>query len=755
MISFSRHDHFFSRPIYILLGSTVIWLLLHIIFADFFIYHDSWKHLFPVIFSITKQANCGSIPAWLGMIDNGSPTIIYLISKSLTEAFSLPYLILMGCVKPGVLVAMYAYKFQIYLVYLGFSCGMFFMGLTLFQHRISAIYLFAVTLFAGMCLDHAHSSQIGAIVFWAPWIVAGTRLAINSKSINERSFWVNTTILLICAQALDQYPHFVLVSVVVSMAVFLLPNKNIFLDLVRVRMIRLWPAAIAIALTIVQLAVIRSNIVDYQPSLRSGLIVTPEQFGETGFLQPTAFIASFFPLTFLHGFDTFAQAMAPFASKLGAKPGDRWFIFQLDALLMVVGFIPLLLAAFFTFSKAKLKLRIGMASFVLIMLAISLQQTKLYILLFNLPFFNLFRSYFLFTPFAVMGLFVMSAYGLDRLQDADITERSLAGKRASLFVLGLAFFGLAMILMLYKTGDSSPEIARNIRLLLSVDILCSALAFIAFKRAFLANEIRRPIFQMILVTIILQSISSAGLYFIVGENRLSVYEKFGLSPGSNFDHGKSLISDNRLQCTKYPDCYLAPYPTVSLNTDLNGTFLRNSSEPIFFSKQIGLDLVRTLTGLNGSAVWISSSVKQKLRREDVVDALSSDKDNGGNSLPIYVITPHLKQSNQVTDPAAQVEVLHWSGDTIHLKYSSKQPAFIFAQTNWDGYWVAKLGDKLLDILPANLGGSAIAVPAGQGILELKYANTPALFAWISRCLLVLAAAAGTLFIGRHLLRIKA
>ena len=59
------------------------WAVMHGIYIDHFLYHDSWRHIFPVVYRIAKDGSCGQLPQWIGSIDNGSPTAIYSLSMSL------------------------------------------------------------------------------------------------------------------------------------------------------------------------------------------------------------------------------------------------------------------------------------------------------------------------------------------------------------------------------------------------------------------------------------------------------------------------------------------------------------------------------------------------------------------------------------------------------------------------------------------------------------------------------------------------
>src|SRR3990167_1431749 len=105
----------------LLIAVTILWLVVHLAYGQTLIIHDSWQHIFPIVYAVAKNASCGDLPAWLGSVDNGSPTLIYLISFSLTQIVRLPLLYFWSCLKPSVIDAMYMYKVQIYLTYFLFS----------------------------------------------------------------------------------------------------------------------------------------------------------------------------------------------------------------------------------------------------------------------------------------------------------------------------------------------------------------------------------------------------------------------------------------------------------------------------------------------------------------------------------------------------------------------------------------------------------------------------------------------------------
>src|SRR5690349_11648793 len=118
------------------------WVALQIIFRDRLVYHDSWRHGFPIFYAVAKETTCRGLPRWLGMVDSGSPLIIYVMSFSLLQIVRLPALLLTGCLHLDIVPAMYVYQAQFLAGYLALAGGMFVLGRLLFSRRLSALFLF-------------------------------------------------------------------------------------------------------------------------------------------------------------------------------------------------------------------------------------------------------------------------------------------------------------------------------------------------------------------------------------------------------------------------------------------------------------------------------------------------------------------------------------------------------------------------------------------------------------------------------------
>jgi hypothetical protein len=630
---------------------------------------------------------------------------------------------------------------------------MYVLGRVLFRHTLSAVYLLAVTLFAGMCLDNAHSSQIVNIVFWAPWILGFLVLALREPGGRRYFVYLNAAVLLACAQLLDQYPHFIALVGLVAGILFYLLGPRASLGLVVAHPWRLAPAALALAVTAMQLFVIRGAILDYAPSLRTDLAVSPSQFGEMGFLQPSAFIGMLFPISFLGGFEILADGMAAIVAKV-AQPGPRWFIFRLDTLLLGVGAIPLLFAAAFLFSEADRRLRIGLAWFTGIICLVALQDSRLYYALFHLPFFDLFRSYFLYTIFVVLGTLLTSAFGVDRLLTCDPAERRSAVERAvrALAVLaGLA--ALAMIVMFVaapRTAAQSSEIA----LLVLLDAAFLGLSFAAFKAFGNTPDARKGLVAVLAVTMALQIVVNAAAYLQVGLTSAQAFEKFGLDaddlrapPAPGFE--ARLEEHRRKQCFRFSQCYLSSRPTVSLNTDLDGTFLRHRDEPVFQKKELGESVVKGLTGLTRPVAWLSNAAVPVRSHAAAIGALRPHAADLDDFLRQQVLVyGRWRRPTPAGVPGEQaLELRRWEAGRVSFAYSSAVPAHLVVAINHDRHWRATVAGKTVVLDKANLGNLSIAVPAGRNqLVELQYRNFSSELVIYSRLAVVALAAAAILWL---------
>jgi hypothetical protein len=218
---------------------------------------------------------------------------------------------------------MLIYKAQIFVIYLGFALGMFVLGRVIFRHWLSALYLMAATLFAGACIDSLHSDEVAIIVFWVPWTGAALAMAHRHHASRRGPTYVNLAALFSCLQLADMYPHIPSLALIYALVIYIALAGTGALRAILAQWPRLWPAVLVVMLTAGALYALHGQIFDYQPQhSRTQITVEPSQFGQTGFMQPSAFFGSLFPLSFTAAFEEIASGY-----------GWRGFNFRLDVLI--------------------------------------------------------------------------------------------------------------------------------------------------------------------------------------------------------------------------------------------------------------------------------------------------------------------------------------------------------------------------------------------------------------------------------------
>lgn len=716
----------FERRLVLIIMSVILiaWGVFHYHYKDVVIVHDSWQHIFPIVFSISTIGNCLDVPLWLGSVDNGSPVVIYLISFSLTQLLRIPLLFLWQCTQPDILTAIWQYKLQIYLTYAFFSGSMYFLGRLIFKSKISAIYLFATTLFAGLCIDSSHSNQVVSILFWFPWIIAAGYLYHHSSLIEDRTKYLNFLVILICAQLLDQYPHFTVLACTTGGIVYLflnpansaIPRKAIF---------RMWPALLAIGLTIWHLLVIKKAIAGYAPSLRSDLIVDPSSFGETGFVQPTALFASLLPMTFLAGFDAFGNGMAKLLHFFGTQANTRWFIFKLDMLLFSVGWIPLMLSLVFILSRDACTsiVRRGWIIFGSVMLAVSLQQTHLYLLIFHLPFFNVFRSYFLFIVFAMFSLLVISGYGMDKLLSVTPSIRAelvIVAVKRLIKLLAICFVFLVLLTILSPERSLLFETLPRF-LLLDLIMLGSATAL-----TFFAVRLHSPYFVVIIFvfgTALPQMFFSSTAYKMTGITDGELVRSFS-SPSKEASHetsGSNLPLLTKRQCKRFAECYVSDEPMTSLNLNHDGTFLRNKSEPVFASG-LSSPMLDALSRIDRPTSWLSQSSEFVSNRASAIarlNEMTADPDKGLSAVT-FVYDPLILSKGGSEPVLGKVMSESRNGEKMTVNVETDSPMILNISNNFSTHWRITVNGSLRLPVFANLGNIAANLGAGVSTIELTY-----------------------------------
>lgn len=739
---------------YLLIVSVTTWLAIHLWFGDVLILHDSWKHIFPIVYAVAQNASCGSLPAWLGSVDNGSSTLIYTISFSLTQIVRVPLLYFWSCAHPEVIDAMYMYKAQIYLTYFLFSASMYVLGRVLFTHRIAAAYLCSATLFAGLCLDSAHSNQIVSELFWVPWILIASVLYHRNFESRRGVNFLNLATIFFCIQLLDHYPHLIVIGTAISLLIYAWFVPSAF-RIAPSHFPRLWPALIVLVLTAAHLLIIKQSISEYSPSLRSDLIVNPNNFGETGFVQLTALIGGFLPNTFMAGFDVFGDSMAATLQHAFGKPMGRKFIFRLDTLLFFVGVIPALLAIAFAIGYKDRKIRKGWLIFATVCFLVSLQQSKLYMLMFHVPFFNVFRGYFLYIVFVVFAVLVMGAYALDQLIGSPKEEREALAKRAIIWFLAFTAVSALALVGLILGMPERIAFVHTLLAPLALDVVLLLAGIVAFRKLARASTPHLVSVLLVLGLVLPQAAYFAKSYHAVGLSVAEVYAGYGIE--RNDDTGPAVGAEGivRKLCMKFAQCYLSASPTVSLQTDLEGTFLRNRNEPVF-QKGLARPAVEALTGIAQPPVWLSVGTKTYSNGAELVHALNAASGNVINLLrsTTFVTVDDQKWTQQPdvdSVPSGRLLSINRSRDGLRAEYQSETPLFMNAAVNFSPYWRASVDGRPATLVRGNFGGMVAPVPAGRHIVQFEFSDPYHDFVIYSRYFLLIIAifaAAGIIWIIR-------
>jgi len=742
-------------------GIALLWAVLHLAHYGRFIYHDGWMHNFPMLYGFARQAGCAGLPSWLWSPDSGTPTIIYLISASLTQILRVPTLLLLGCLQGGVVPAIYIFKAAVYLSYLALAFGMYVFGRLALERRISAAYLFAATLFAGLCLDAAHSDQVVTITFWLPWIAACGVLYHRHYHSPSASRYLNLAALFMCLQAFDQYPHFPVIALGAAVAIYAALERQRALAVLRQHWWRLWPSALALALTVCHFLVFKNTIADYAPSLRSGLVVDPALMSESGFVQPTALIGSILPQSLLAGGGELRGGMGSLLAYFGAPAGENWFIFPLDELVFHVGIIPVVLSIVFLLRPGMTRLRLGWTLWVAFILAVSLQQTGLYLVFFRfLPFFDLFRSYFLFSLFAVLGVLVTSAYGLDAALTLPDEARRTTLLRAGVVVFFLVLAALLALTVIALFHNEPRRLLAALEAPLARDLLLVALAFIALwyaSRPKIVPALRA--LALIGPAVLSQAVYTTDVYAQLAISEPQLLARLGLDRADTEALDAALRSDpeaiQRKLCAVFSECYLSRRPSVSLRRDLDGTFLRPRRSPVF-APGLSLPVVEALTGLTMPVFWASRHLEPITTDAALVKQLNAhDEDITRHLRDVAYVGKddfeRLTASQNARDGWANevaMRELEWGRNAVGLSYAADAPALLNAAITCTPHWKATVNGKDIPVVCANFSGLLLRLPAGAGTVELRYVDGWSDFVFESRYALLMIALLGAVLLAR-------
>ncbi|MBV9357396.1 MAG: hypothetical protein JO023_17940, partial [Chloroflexi bacterium] len=505
-----------------------VWLALQVVHWGSFVYfHDAWRHNFPRLYSITKNAGCADLPRWNGNVDTGWPVIIETVSSATTNAFRLPTLILNGCLGLDVVPALFLYKAEILGMWLVLAASTYVLGRTLFRSRLAAAFVFVALLLASMGLDDLHSDQDAVILFWLPWILLCAVRAHRNRGNRQGALYFNLTILFLCLQAFDHYPHFPIVTACVGGALYVMLYPRACAEFVRNQWYRLWPAIIPLLITGAEMIVFKNAIAGYVPSQRTDLVIDLTQNGESGWVQPTVLLTSFLPLGTLSGFDSFARSMEQWLSAHGIF-GHNLFIFRPNSLIFSMGFVPTVLAVVFAIRPGRWQLRAWWLAFTAIIFAISVQETNISFAMFNLPFFNVFRTYSLFGLFPAFTLFVMGGYGLDAFVELGRSARRRLLVRGVLVYAVGAALSLAVLVGLARYRPFAEGIVEQTRDGLAVDGVLIGIGCLAIVLACTWRRARLGAALLIAGVLISQVLYTEEVYRLLGIQLPDVIQQYGL-----------------------------------------------------------------------------------------------------------------------------------------------------------------------------------------------------------------------------------
>jgi hypothetical protein len=703
-----------------------LWLVLHLAFLKTFIFHDSWQHIFPITFKLWNSIEGWRLPTWVGGVDSGSPTILYITAISLLQVVRLSELYVGSWLDPSVEQALYLHKAEILVSYSSFCFGAYVLGRVLYRNRSAALYLAVACLYAGLGLDALHSDQIISILFWLPWVILCGALAHRLRRTAQAATYLNIALLLLAVAALDQYPHFVALVAAVGMTVYVLLYPRDVSAWFSRWWWRLWPGALALVLLATQLGIVRQAIDDYRPGLRAEAIVDPSTMGVTGFVQPSAFLGLFTPLTFMSLFEVLDGTIT-------AQLGRSIFIYKLDSLVFGVGFISIVLGVAFLI-QGHVRTRIGWFGSAAVILLVSMQDSKLYFLLFHVPFFDLFRSYFLYIVVVVLLFIIISGYGLDTCLALEEGPRRRLLLKSVALVAVCVCASLAVQLWILDAPAALARIAADWPYALG-DLAALTISLYGVWRFAQARPgARQGVYGLLGAVAASQALYLAGAYVNMGIDVDQVISRLGVeghaTPTTSQPAREPHIAANfeRRECAIFAECYLTPGDTASLRQDLNGTLWRSKPAALF---QPDLDprVVSALSGVTHPVFWFSDRAVPVQDTSEVVQALNSQAGQIQPALAqlVYVAAKDAGSLNQEPTgraAGATVTQLERGSDWLRLWYRADNSALLNAAMTFDPAWSARLDGQPTQLFRGNFDGLVLSLPAGEHQLELSYVSVP-------------------------------
>jgi hypothetical protein len=742
---------------WIAFGALAVWLVLQLGHWGSFVYfHDAWRHNFPRLYSIARASGCGDLARWDGNVDRGWPVIIETISSATTNAFRLPTLILNGCLGLDVVPALFLYKAEILGMWLVLAASTYVLGRTLFRNRLAAAFAFVAVLFASLGLDDLHSDQDAVILFWLPWILLCAVRAHRNRTNSRGALYFNLSILFLCLQAFDHYPHFPLVIACVGGALYVLLFPRECAEFIRHQWRWLWPAVIPLLITGADAVIFRDSVAGYVPSQRGALNVDLSDNGESGWVQPTVLLTSFLPLGTLGGFDSFAHNMHLWLRAHGIT-NHNLFVFRPNSLIYTAGFIPTIFAIVFAIRPGMRRVRAWWLAFTAVIFAISVQETQISYAMFHLPFFDIFRTYSLFGLFPVFAVLVMSGYGVDAfLELRRVDRRRLLWRSVGVFAAGAAL-SLAVLVALTRYKPFNEAIEGQAAAGLAFDVAIALLGCVAIWFACRSPRARLGIVVLAATLIASQAVYTQQVYRLLGIPLADVLRNYKLDSVDSTKQGPELANApntyERRECVTFGQCYLSQRDTVSLRRDDQGTFLRNPSEPVFRENLLPVG-TRALSGITHPVFWLSDRVEPFQTRPDLINTINAQADlNQFLASVVLIPQAELPPGGFPAAPEgsqARLLTLDRSRDQARLTYTSSGPSYLNAAINYKPEWTATVNGQPVPVLDSELGALMVPLPPGGGDIVLSYRSREMDFFFYSRYVLAVigVAAAFAIIVGK-------
>ncbi|HUI17253.1 MAG TPA: hypothetical protein VL244_06275, partial [Alphaproteobacteria bacterium] len=434
---------------------------------------------------------------------------------------------------------------------------------------------------------------------------------------------------------------------------------------------------------------------------------------------------------------------------VGIAGGSR-FIFRSDVAMFYVGIIPVVLTAVFLLRSGSWRLRAGWGGFALVCLLAPMRDSGVYRLLFHIPFFGLFRSYLLLFLFGIFALLVMSGYGMEALLAAGAGERRRLAAYALLLVAAFAADAGAALAWLLSLPDSYATLPRA----LALDLSILAVGFGAVLWAvYVSTDMERGAAIVIAALALSQAVYQAESYRALGTPLPQVVASFGLDAVDRTPLSAAQAADpntlTRKPCTRFAECYLSMRDTASLSRDLEGTFLRSRDEAVF---QPGLQhpVVEALSAIGHPIFWASRRAEPYADAAELSGRLNANAPRIGAYLGevVNVRTGDLARLGQLPGEGGggALSDLARGLDRVRLSYSAETPFYLNAAIAYDPHWRASLDGRPASLVRGNFDGLALAVPAGAGVIELRYVNRASELFFVSRIAMGLLGLAAVLWL---------